>query len=151
MSDQSSTQVVAAREGWFTLDAEAPHLNGTCCSECGTYYFPPHEGYCRNPACDSEQCEAVALSRRGHIWSYTNACYAPPPPFVAADPHEVFALAAVHLEKENLVVLGQLARGVTVDDVAIGDEVELIVDTLFENDEGRHVVWKWRPTGGQGA
>ena len=147
MSDDKT--IVAAREGWYTLDAERPRLLGNRCSQCGTYYFPAHRNYCRNPACDGESFEPVELSPRGKIWSYTNACYPPPPPFVASDPHEVFALAAVELEKENLVVLGQLAAGVSVSDVKIGDEVEITLDTLSEDDKHRFVVWKWRPVGGE--
>ena len=38
-------------EGWFTLDAAAPHLRGTRCTACGTYYFPQLKTFCRNPDC----------------------------------------------------------------------------------------------------
>ena len=34
-----------------------------------------------------------------------------------------------------------------VDDLEVGMEVELIVDTLYEDDEHVYTVWKWRPTG----
>ena len=115
------------------------------CVECKTWYFPAHESYCRNPLCDSEQFDVKELSHRGRIWSYTNAGYQPPAPFVAKDPYEVFAVAAVELEQEQLVVMGQLVEGVTVDDVKIGDEVELALETLFEDEENQYVVWKWRP------
>ena len=136
---------ISAREGWFTLDPEKPRLLGSQCQQCLTYYFPPEAQFCRNPACESEQFDQVELSHRGKIWSYTNAGYAPPPPFVAADPYQVFAMAAVELDKEKLVVMGQLATGVGVEDVKIGDEVELILDVLFEDDEHQHMVWKWQP------
>ncbi|NND82413.1 MAG: Zn-ribbon domain-containing OB-fold protein [Gammaproteobacteria bacterium] len=147
----NSKNQVAAREGWFTLDAERPRLLGSQCQQCHTYYFPVHEQYCRNPECESEQFEQIELSHRGKIWSYTNAAYPPPEPFKAADPYEVFALAAVELEREKLVVLGQLAAGVTVDDVKIGDEVELTLDTLFSDDENDYLVWKWQPVNGGAA
>jgi len=135
----------SAREGWFTLDANNPRLLGSQCDECQTYYFPVHEKYCRNPQCESESFTQIELSNRGKIWSYTNAGYAPPPPFVADDPYEVFALAAVELDKEKLVVLGQLVKGVGVDDVSIGDEVELAIETLYEDEESEYLVWKWKP------
>ena len=141
---------VSAREGWFTLDPEKPRLLGSQCQQCQTYYFPPQAQYCRNPACESEQFDQVELSNRGKIWSYTNAGYPPPPPFVAAEPYEIFAMAAVELDKEKLVVMGQLATGVTVDDVKIGDEVELILDVLFEDEEHQHMVWKWQPVAAGG-
>ena len=87
----------------------------------------------------------MELSHRGRIWSYTNAGYPPPPPFIARDPYEPFALAAVELERERIVILGQLTEGVSIDDVRIGDEVELALETLFEDDDSDYVVWKWRP------
>jgi len=145
MSDKNK---VAAREDWYTLEAERPRLLGSQCAACKTYYFPKHESYCRNPACDSETFDEVELSHRGRIWSYTNAAYPPPPPFVADDPYEPFAIAAVELEKERIVILGQLTEGVTVDDVSIGDEVELALETLYEDDGNNYVVWKWRPASG---
>ena len=139
---------VAAREDWYTLDAERPRLIGSQCSACGTYYFPRWAGFCRNPACDGETFDEVELSERGRIWSYTNAAYPPPPPFVAGDPYEPFSSAAVELKKERIVVLGQLASGVSVDDVAIGDAVELTLETLFEDDDNEYMVWKWHPVSG---
>ena len=27
----------------------------------------------------------------------------------------------------------------------MGTEVELVVDTLFEDDDNEYLVWKWRP------
>ena len=35
--------------------------------------------------------------------------------------------------------------GVTVDDLTVGDEVELVVDTLYSEDGSDYLVWKWRP------
>jgi len=34
---------------------------------------------------------------------------------------------------------------VTVDDLTVGDEVELVVDTLYSEDGTDYLVWKWRP------
>ncbi|MFN7951659.1 MAG: OB-fold domain-containing protein [bacterium] len=136
---------VPAVEGWFAADGDGPHLIGGQCEKCGTFSFPREPLYCKNPACDSSAIRAVPLSRRGRIWSYTNACYQPPPPYVAAQPFVPFAIAAVELEREGLVVMGQLAEGVRVEDVRVGQEVELIVETLFEDAERRHLVWKWKP------
>jgi hypothetical protein len=139
-------QRVPAVEGWFQVgDDGAPALVGSRCDGCGTYAFPAEATFCRNPDCSSEQFTAVPLSRRGHIWSYTDARYQPPPPYVAADPYEPFCLAAVELAAEQLVVLGQVVAGVTVDDLTVGDEVELVVDTLYEKDGTDYLVWKWKP------
>jgi len=32
-----------------------------------------------------------------------------------------------------------------VDDLKVGDEVELVVDTLYAEDDHDYLVWKWRP------
>jgi uncharacterized OB-fold protein len=137
---------VPAVEGWFTLgDEGAPALLGSRCTACGTYAFPAETQFCRNPDCVSQEFETVALSRRGRIWSYTDARYQPPPPYVAADPYVPFCLAAVELAAEKLVVMGQVTAGVTVDDLKVGDEVELVIDTLYADEDSDYLVWKWQP------
>lgn len=130
-------QRIPAIEGWFTTDAE-PCLIGSRCATCGTYFFPKELSFCRNPHCDSTDLAEVPLSRTGIVWSHTTNHFAPPPPYVAADPFEPYTVAAVELAEERMVVLGQC-----VGDVAVGDEVELIVDRLFREGETDHVVWKW--------
>ncbi len=134
-----------AVEGWYTMDNQQPHLIGSCCKDCGTYYFPKQSNYCKNPNCDSSEFDEVELSRTGKIWSYTNNCYQPPEPYVSADPFEPYAIAAVELEKEKMIVLGQVVKGTTVEDLKVGDEVEMVLETLFEDDQSDKVVWKWKP------
>ena len=133
-------------EGWFTPDADQPTLLGQRCTTCGTYAFPKADYGCPNPACVGTDFEEVPLSRRGTVWSYTDARYQPPPPYVVpTDEHVPFCIAAVQLEAEGLVVMGQLVAGVTVDDLNVGTEVELVVDILFSDDDHDYLVWKWRP------
>ena len=141
-----ATQVPAV-DGWFTLDASTPALLGGKCRACGTYVFPNNRKFCPNPRCASETFDTVELSRHGRIWSYTDARYQPPPPYVpVADPHEPFAIAAVELEAERLVVMGQVVRGVSVDDLRVGMPVELVLETLYVEDDNDVIVWKWRPS-----
>ena len=133
-----------AIEGWFTTGA-APALLATRCTTCGSVFFPRMEGFCRNPACDGETFEVTELSRRGTIWSYTDAQYQPPPPYIpASDPYVPFALAAVELP-EGIVVLGQVAQGYGVGDLKVGHEAELVVETLYTDDDGERSIWRWRP------
>jgi uncharacterized protein len=134
-----------AVEGWFSTGDE-PALIGSRCNTCGTYAFPREAFYCRNPACDGTEFDEVPLSRTGKVWSYTNACYQPPAPYVAAEPFVPFCIAAVELAEEQMLVMGQVVGEVGVEDLSVGDEVELVLDTLFEDDEHRYLVWKWRPT-----
>ena len=140
-ADASGLPVLA---GWFSTGRE-PHLRGTRCADCGTYFFPPATGFCANPSCRGRDLEEVELSRTGTVWSCTDARYQPPPPYMAADPYEPFAIAAVELEAERIVVLGQLAAGLGVDDVSVGSAVELVVEPLYELEGATRLVWKWRP------
>src|SRR2546422_353708 len=116
-------------EGWFTTGADA-RLIGSRCTECGTYFFPKETAFCRNPHCSSTHLAEVPLSNRGRIWSFTVNRYAPPPPYVSPEPFEPYAVAAVELAEERMVVLGQVARGVDFDRLAIGAEMELVVERL---------------------
>src|SRR3954465_2993905 len=123
-----------AVEGWFTTGPE-PTLLGSRCTTCTTVSSPPASGFCRNPDCGGEEFETTELSRRGTVWSYTDAQYQPPAPYVpASHPYVPFALAAGALS-EGLVVLGQLAEGYDVADVRVGSEVELVVERLYSDDE----------------
>jgi uncharacterized OB-fold protein len=143
---------VPAVEGWFTTDGDGPALLGSRCRTCGTYAFPRETFFCRNPQCDGSEFDEVSLSRRGKVWSYTDARYTPPPPYVAADPYVPFCIAAVELAQEKMVVMGQVVPEVTVDDLVVGTEVELVVDVLYEDDDHEYLVWKWRPvTAGSGG
>ena len=164
MTRQTKTEApvtpTPAVEGWFTSDETNPSLIGSRCTTCRTYVFPPATLACPNPECDSASFDSVELSRRGRIWSYTDARYKPPPPYVASDPYEPFCLAAVELEEERLVVLGQVVPGFTVEDLHVGMEVELVIgalhsaldsalDNALDNDATNRsadvVIWKWRP------
>jgi uncharacterized protein len=136
---------VPAVEGWFTTGDE-PHLIGSRCAACGTKFFPRREIACADPSCRGTDLEDVELSRTGRLWSYTDNRYQPPPPYMSPDPFVPYLIAAVELDEEKITVLGQVAPGVEAADLQIGMPMELTVDTLFEDAEHEHVVWKWRPS-----
>ncbi len=148
MTATSATPVI---EGWFTT-GEEPSLLASRCTTCSNVVFPPVSSdaaeaafHCRNPACDGDQHESVELSRRGTVWSYTDAQYQPPAPYVSlSDPYEPFALAAVELP-EGIVVLGQVADGFGVADLRVGAEVELVVETLNVDETGERTIYRWKP------
>jgi len=140
-----STTAVPAVEGWFTTDAE-PCLLGTRCTSCGTVFFPKASGFCRNPVCRGREFDEVELSRVGKVWSYTDAQYQPPPPYIPpSEVHEPFAIAAVELADEQIVILGQVAKGYGVDDLRVGATVELVVEPLYELDGVEHLMYRWKP------
>ncbi len=139
----------AAIDGWFTID-DQPALLGNRCTTCGTVFFPKASFFCANPACDGSEFAETALSRTGRVWSFTDAQYQPPPPYIPRGEGEFtpFALAAVELADEQMVVLGQVAEGYGVDDLAVGQSVELVVETLYTDDDTDYLVYKWKPTAG---
>lgn len=139
-----------AVDGWFTDDPE-PALLGTRCADCGSVFFPRAEGICKNPGCFGRDLMEHRMSNVGRVWSYADARYQPPAPYVVpGDEHVPFVIAAVELDAEAMVVMGQMVAGVTVEDMAVGMPVELVIDTLFVDDDAedgpvRKTVWKWRP------
>jgi hypothetical protein len=144
----SSKQRLPAVEGWFAESPE-PHLIGSRCTTCGTVFFPQTSFFCRNPDCDGTSFEPTALSRTGTLWSYTDAAYQPPPPYIpATDPYQPFSIAAVELAEEQMVVLGQVADGWHAEDLRVGMTMELVIDRLFADDEHEYLTWKWQPIGG---
>ena len=141
-----SKQRVPAIEGWFTMDAEAPHLIGQRDTESGTFFFPKDVAVSRAPGFADAPLEEVELSRRGKLWSYTTNHYQPPEPYVPPDPFVPYTVAAVELQEERMVVLGQLAADVDPARLEVGMEMELVLGTLYEDDEKEYMVWKWRPS-----
>jgi len=139
---------VPAVEGWFTFDPEneaEPHLIGSRGAESGSYFFPKALAVSGNPDAPLEERDEVQLGRRGKVWSYTTNHYQPPEPYVAPDPFVPYSVVAVELPEEQIVVLGQLAEGVDPASISVGTEVELVLGTLYEDDEHEYVVWKWKP------
>jgi uncharacterized OB-fold protein len=139
----TKTQVPAI-EGWFTETADGPALIGRRGAETGSYYFPPTLAFSRNPSAPGEELEDVRLSRRGRVWSWTTNHYQPPEPYVSPDPFVPYAVAAVELEAEKMVVLGQV-DGAGVEQLEAGQQMELVLGTLYEDSEAEYLVWKWRP------
>ncbi len=135
---------VPAIEGWFTLE-EPPQLLGLRDSESGTYFFPKDVAVSRAPGYDHVDLEEVTLSRTGKLWSYTTNHYQPPEPYMSSDPFEPYTVAAVELTEERMVVMGQLAAGIDPETLEVGMDMELVLGTLYEDDENEYVVWKWQP------
>ena len=125
---QKPSTRVPAVEGWFTDRRRHPISSARRCPACGTYRVPAAPTDCPNPACECVELTPTPLSRRGTVWSYTENHYAPPPPYVAAEPFEPYALAAVELDGEGIVVLGQVAKGVLAADLQVGMEMQLEID-----------------------
>jgi len=147
MDQTREKKKVPAIEGWFTMDFQVPHLIGTQCQSCQSLFFPKETKFCRNPNCAGTELKEVHLSHRGKLWSFTLNYYKAPPPFVAAEPFVPYGSAVVELEKEKMMVLGQVAQGVDCSGLKIGMEMELVLEKLYEDENKEYLVWKWKPVG----
>ncbi|CAM5401888.1 benzoylsuccinyl-CoA thiolase [Streptomyces violaceusniger] len=134
-------------DGWFSSEGGEFRLLGTGCRGCGAVYFPREDVFCRAPGCAGTELAEVPLSRRGRVWSYTDGRYRPPAPFPSGPEGEwrPYTLIAVELAAERMVVLGQGAPGVTVADLAVGMEVEVVPGVLGEEGGRTLTTWHWRP------
>src|SRR3546814_7487431 len=103
-------------------------MTHSCPTRRSSELFPKlKSGYCRNPDCDGEAFDETPLSRTGTLWSFTNASYQPPEPFAQVDKDAFvpFAIAAVELETEKMIVLGPVVNGIGVAALKVGMTMEL--------------------------
>ncbi len=67
-----------------------------------------------------------------------------PPPYPSPDPFEPFAVAAVELADEGLIVLGKVVEGTLAADLKVGMEVQLTTMPLYTDDDGtERVTYAW--------
>ena len=70
------------------------------------------------------------------MWSYTENRYPPPAPYPASDPFVPFAIAAVELADEGLIILGKVVDGTLAADLKVGMEMELTTMPLYTDEDG---------------
>ena len=137
---------VPAVEGMFTMDAANPTLIGGKSRSSGSYYFPKDLAGNDPEAASNESREEVVLSREGKVWSYTSADYPPALPYIITEePFKPFVIAAVELEREGMVICGQMMPGIQISDMEVGMNVQVALDVLYEDGEYQYMVWKWEP------
>ena len=137
---------VPAVEGMFTMDPATPTLIGGKSRSSGSYYFPKDLAGNNPEAASNESREEVVLSREGKVWSYTSADYPPALPYIITEePFKPFVIAAVELEKEGMVICGQMMPGIQISDMEVGMDVQVALDVLYEDGEYQYMVWKWEP------
>jgi len=143
-SKTGEEKVIPVKEGIFAtplLPLEEVRLAGSKCRSCGAVMLGKCIG-CKN--CSSRNLEDITFSRKGKVYTFSIARYAPLHPFKAADPYVPFPVAWVELP-EGVRILTALTD-CDVEKVYIGMEVELVVDKLYEDEEGRDVVaYKFKP------
>ena len=135
MTGPTSTQIPIA-EGLFTWPADEPRLIGSKCSSCAEVAFPAQEGC---PACSANGSETIELSRRGRLWTWTVQNFVPPLPYVG-DPAEFTPYGVGYIElPEGVRVEARLTEN-DPDRLAIGMEMELVIERFKDDDEGRELM-----------
>ena len=103
-----------------------------------------------NGTCDDrfaqmrEHLSASIDSGEAHVYTGTYMRQSPAP-FIPKQPFEPYALAAVELAEEKLTILGQVVADYRAKDLRVGMELEVVIDTLYEDDEHEYLIWKWSP------
>ena len=135
-------------EGLFQVEAGIATLRGSRCQGCGAHSFPSRSR-CANPACPGGEMEAVALPRRGQLYSHTFQAYQPPPLFRMA-PWQPYSIGVVEL-LPGLRVLSMLACADPAT-LRIGMEMELVAGRIGTTDEGQPLLtYQFAPVGVDGA
>ena len=132
---------VPIQEGYFTVPddpAVAPRLLGSRCRACGEHFFPRRLVCAR---CLAEGCTDVELGPRGRLWTWT---YVHVPLFAKKDARvDAYGVGQVDLPEGPRVQ--SILRG-GPDEFTIGMEMELDLESLRTDDDGREVViFRFRP------
>ncbi len=77
--------------------------------------------------------------------SYTIQRFQPPYPYISdSDAFEPYGIGTVELP-DGIQVPGQIT-GIDVEDIAVGMAVDMVVETLYVDEDGDEVLtWKWAP------
>ena len=135
-------------DGWFREGPDGFVLLASRCTTCGALSFPPRSvPGCPDPDCEGLEHSAEPLSTSGTLWSYTDARYAPPPPYPRPPDAEFspYTLAAVELTAERMIVLGQVSPDIPTDALRVGMAMELVPGILVSSTRVEERVWNWRP------
>ena len=124
------------QEGLFEEADGKQVLAATRCRACGQVLFPRKER-CLN--CLSEDVETIKLSRRGALYTYTTV-YLPSEHF-----EPPYTVGWIELP-EGLRVFSQI-RGFQERPLRIGLEMEMQVETLWQDEDTETVGYIFRPAG----
>ncbi len=130
---------VPVAEGVFTWPSDEHHLIGSRCMNCGTHAFPAQGGCAK---CTGTETEQVELARRGTLWTWTVQGFPPKsPPYVGDTSPEGFRPFGVgYIELAGQV---RVESRLTESDPAkleIGMEMEMVIETLGQDDDGNDLV-----------
>jgi uncharacterized OB-fold protein len=129
-------EIAVEEELWSipSFPEEKPHLIGSKCLSCGELYFPRRKkGFCIH--CQQRTLEDVLFSGRGKIVSFSIVEQPPAGGFYKGP--VPYAFGAVQLSEG--VELFSLFTG-NLEELAVGMEVGMVVEKLFDDDEGNEIT-----------
>jgi len=135
------TEGIAIEEGFYHIPQtpdQKPVLIGSRCTTCGEVYFPSVPQCLK---CYTETTQTYELQRVGKVYSST-VVYLAPPLYQGKVPY-----AIGHVELDNGVLVPTRFTEVGDIPIPIGTEVELVLEKLGKNEEGKDIiVHAFRPT-----
>jgi uncharacterized OB-fold protein len=125
-------------EGLYRIEGGAAQLIGSRCGECGEVSFPSQDAC---PSCTTRGAEAIPLSRRGTLWTWTIQHFPPPPPYIGPADRETFEPYGVGYVElaEGIRVEGRLTES-DPEKLSIGMEMELVLQPFVQDEEGNHRI-----------
>lgn len=131
---------IPLREGLWS-ETPSPHLLGHTCPGCGEVFFPRKEnGICTY--CHDTDLKELDLSARGKIHTFSAVMLRPPGGYYQGE--VPYALGYVELPEGVLVET--LFTGCDPEEIKVGQEVELKLEKLHEDEEGNEVItYKFQP------
>jgi uncharacterized protein len=134
-------QIPVKKGVWAEPDTDGSvSLLGSKCLKCGELFFPKKDtGVCTH--CQSDRFEEIRLSREGTIYSYSVVEIRPPGYYQGDVP---YALGFIDLPEG--IRVETLFTECDFDELTVGLPVEMVLDTLHEDDEGNEVIcYKFKP------
>ncbi|WP_346839450.1 OB-fold domain-containing protein [Microbulbifer sp. SAOS-129_SWC] len=125
-------------DGLFTWPSDNPALLGSRCRQCKIAEFPC-KASC--PACGSEEVAVEELPRRGKLWTWTIQGFMPKSPYNSGETVDTFTPYGVgYIELPGAVCVESRLVENTTRDLAIGMDMELVIETFRYDDVGNEIV-----------
>ncbi|MGA8545999.1 MAG: benzoylsuccinyl-CoA thiolase [Mycobacterium sp.] len=138
-----SDELAPAVGGLFVTDPVPALIGGL--RSTGSYVFPK-TALSGDPRAIDDAVSEVLLSRQGRLWSWTDSRACPPPPFISKDAQfEPIGIVAVELDKEQMIVLGQLSDHNLIPLLYVGQLMELTLALVGSQDGTPRSTWAWAP------
>ncbi|MFC1982935.1 Zn-ribbon domain-containing OB-fold protein [Chloroflexota bacterium] len=135
---------IPINDGFFTMPLDPldqVRLRGSHCRVCDEVFLGRRLS-CEN--CGSEDLDEKVLSKRGKLYTYTIIEHRPAGDYKGPDPFIPFGLGLVEL-LEGFRIVAPLTENDPMQ-LKIGMELELVIDKLFDDEEGNEVIaFKFRP------